>query len=144
MKDYNLSFEGYWRDCNKGGLPSYAGIYLVYRCLYSVETNSVSLIDIIYIGKADNIHDRHLNHEKYEDFKTQLDEGEELCYSCAPVNSDLDLVENALVYSQKPILNEQGKFNYNFTEAHIEVNGACACLKYTNFNMRYYIEPLNR
>ena len=144
MKDYNLTFEGYWRDCNKGGLPSYAGIYLVYRCLYSVETNSVSLIDIIYIGQADNIHDRHLNHEKYEEFKAQLDKGEELCFSCASVNSDLDLVENALIFSQKPLLNDQGKFNYNYTEAHIEAKGACACLKYTNFNMKYYVENLNR
>ena len=23
---YNLNFEGYWRDINKGGLPTYSGM----------------------------------------------------------------------------------------------------------------------
>lgn len=143
MEEFSLNFEGYWRDCNKNGLPNYSGVYLVYRCKYIIQTNTVSLIDIIYIGQAENIHDRHLNHEKYEDFKNMLQEGEELCFSCVSVNKGLDLVENALIFSQKPVLNEQGKYNYNFTEAHIETTGACACLKYTNFNMRYYVENLN-
>ena len=28
MKDYILNFDGYWRECNKNGLPTYPGIYL--------------------------------------------------------------------------------------------------------------------
>lgn len=63
MKEYKLNFEGYWRNINKGGLPSYSGIYFVYRCIYNAQSNSVELVDIIYIGQADNIHDRHNNHE---------------------------------------------------------------------------------
>lgn len=144
MKDYKLNFEGYWRDCNKNGLPTYAGIYLVYRCLYNAQTNTVELVDIIYIGQADNIHDRHINHEKYSDFTSLLLEGQELCYSCVPLTENRDLVENALIFAQKPVLNEQGKYNYNYTEAHISSEGACTCLKYTDFNMRYYVENLSR
>lgn len=49
MKDYILNFEGYWRDCNKGGLPTYKGVYLVYRCNYNVQNDTVNLIEIIYI-----------------------------------------------------------------------------------------------
>lgn len=64
MKDYILNFEGYWRDCNKGGLPTYKGVYLVYRCNYNVQNDTVNLIEIIYIGQAENIHDRHIRHEK--------------------------------------------------------------------------------
>lgn len=144
MKEYKLNFEGYWRDINKGGLPSYSGIYFVYRCIYNVQSNSVELVDIIYIGQADNIHDRHNNHEKYSEFSSLLLQGQELCYSCAPLDEDRDLVENALIFAQKPVLNEQGKYNYNYTEAHIVSAGACACLRNTDFNMKYYVENLNR
>ena len=62
MKEIQLNFEGYWRESNKGGLPSYSGVYLVYRCVYNDKTNRVTLIDIIYIGKSDNVHDRHIKH----------------------------------------------------------------------------------
>lgn len=144
MKEYKLNFEGYWRDVNKGGLPSYSGIYFVYRCIYNAQSNSVELVDIIYIGQADNIHDRHNNHEKYSEFSSLLLQGQELCYSCAPLDEDRDLVENALIFAQKPVLNEQGKYNYNYTEAHVVSTGACACLRYTDFNMKYYVENLNR
>lgn len=143
MKDFTLNFEGYWRDRNKGGLPNYAGVYCVYRCRYNQERNSVSLIDIIYIGQADNIHDRHLNHEKYSEFLSLLQSGEELCFTCAPITKDIDMVENALIYLQKPTLNEQGKNHYNYSEAHFSIEGANACFRCTNFNMRFYLEKLN-
>lgn len=29
MNNFNLNFEGYWRDCNKGGLPTYSE-YILY------------------------------------------------------------------------------------------------------------------
>lgn len=137
MNEYNLNFQGYWRDCNKGGLPSYTGIYIVYRSKYIPSTDRVALYEIIYIGQAENIHDRHLKHEKYEDFIIRLKKGEELCYSCAPVDTpDLNLVENALIFAQQPILNEQGKEHFNFQPSHIKIDGQCACMKYTDFNIK--------
>lgn len=136
MKEYRLNFEGYWRDCNKGGLPTYQGIYLVYRCRYNKQNDTVTLIDIIYIGQAENIHDRHAQHEKEELFKSQLLPGEELCISCAQVKLDLDLVENALIFVQKPLLNKQGKDSFYYSEAHFILGGACTGMKYSNFTIR--------
>lgn len=136
MKDYILNFEGYWRDCNKDGLPTYKGVYLVYRCNYNVQNDTVNLIEIIYIGQAENIHDRHINHEKEQIFKSQLQKGEELCFSCAKVELNLDLVENALIFAQKPFLNEKGKDNYAYDEAHFVLSGSCTGMKYTDFTMR--------
>lgn len=135
MKEIRLNFEGYWRDCNKSALPDYAGIYMVYRCQYDKQSNTVFLNDIIYIGQSEDIHERHLNHEKYEMFKSELLVGEELCYSCAKVDNDIDLVESALIFAQKPLLNDQNTFVYNYERSHIIVDGACACLKYKNFNI---------
>lgn len=135
MNSFILNFEGYWRDCNKNGLPTYSGIYMVYRCQYNEQKDSVSLIEIIYIGQADNICDRHKNHEKYDLFKSQLLVGEELCFSCVEVKNNLDLIENALIFAQQPILNEQGKNAYNYERAHFLIKGACSCFKYKNFNI---------
>ena len=135
MKDYILNFDGYWRECNKNGLPTYPGIYLVYRSRYNPQNDTVSLVEIIYIGKTDNIHDRLIKHEKYDLFVSQLREHEELCYSCAEVVEDIDLVENALIFAQKPVLNDQGKDSYNYSRAHFVLDGSCTCMKYTNFNV---------
>lgn len=135
MKNYILNFDGYWRECNKRDLPTYSGIYLVYRSRYNPQNDTVSLVEIIYIGQTDNIHDRLINHEKKELFLSQLREHEELCYSCAEVVEDIDLVENALIFAQKPILNDLGKDNYNYSRAHFLLNGSCTHMKYTNFNI---------
>lgn len=135
MKDYILNFDGYWRECNKNGLPTYPGIYLVYRSRYNPQNDTVSLVEIIYIGKTDNIHDRLIKHEKYDLFVSQLRENEELCYSCAEVVEDIDLVENALIFAQKPVLNDLGKDRYNYARAHFMLNGSCTRMKYTNFNV---------
>lgn len=135
MKDYILNFDGYWRECNKNGLPTYPGIYLVYRSRYNPQNDTVSLVEIIYIGKTDNIHDRLIKHEKYDLFVSQLRENEELCYSCAEVVEDIDLVENALIFAQKPVLNDQGKDSYNYSRAHFILDGSCTRMKYTNFNI---------
>lgn len=133
---YNLNFEGYWRDINKGGLPTYSGIYTVYRCRYNDDVDTVSLIEIIYIGQAENIRDRHKNHEKLELFKTQLKSEEELCYSCSQVDKgSLDLVENALVFAQKPRLNDQLREKYNYKPARFKLDGRVALMKYTDFSI---------
>lgn len=135
MKDYILNFDGYWRECNKNGLPTYPGIYLVYRSRYNPQNDTVSLVEIIYIGKTDNIHDRLIKHEKYDLFVSQLREHEELCYSCAEVVEDIELVENALIFVQKPVLSDQGKDSYNYSRAHFVLDGSCTRMKYTNFNI---------
>lgn len=135
MKDYILNFDGYWRECNKNGLPTYPGIYLVYRSRYNPQNDTVSLVEIIYIGKTENIHDRIIKHEKYDLFVFQLREHEELCYSCVEVVEDIELVENALIFVQKPVLNDQGRDSYNYSRAHFVLDGSCTCMKYTNFNI---------
>lgn len=136
IKSYSLVFNGYWRELNKNGVPSKTGIYLVYRCVYDAKSNTVGLKDIIYIGQAENAHDRIANHERLNDFKEQLQQGEELCYSFAEVSSsDLDIIENALIFAQKPILNDQLKNTFNYGVVTVKVDGRCACMKYTDFKI---------
>ena len=136
IKSYSLNFNGYWREINKDKVPCKSGIYLVYRCVYNDKSNTVGLKDIIYIGQAENIHNRIANHNRFSDFNTQLQRGEELCYSVAEVSkSDLDVVENALIFAQKPVLNDQLKDSFNYGAVTVKVDGRCACMKYTDFTI---------
>lgn len=136
IQEYSLDFKGYWREVNKNGMPSKTGIYLVYRCVYNKSSNTVGLKEIIYIGQAENAHDRIANHDRLDDFKSRLQDGEELCYSFAEVSkSDLDIVENALIFAQKPILNDRLKDSFNFGAVTVKLDGRCACMKYTDFKI---------
>ncbi len=136
LKEFSLDFNGYWREVNKGGVPAKSGIYLVYRCVYNSKKDTVGLKEIIYIGKSENAHNRIVNHDKIHEFNAQLENGEELCYAFAEVPvTNLDIVENALVFAQKPILNDNLKDSYNYEAVSIKVDGRCACMKYTDFKI---------
>lgn len=139
IKSYSLNFKGYWREVNKGGVPAESGIYMVYRCVYNQERDTVRLLDIIYIGKSSQdggVRARLASHEKQSEFEAQLQSGEELCYAFAPVNdADLDVVENALVFAQKPILNDELKNHFNHGAVAMKVDGRCALLRYTDYKI---------
>lgn len=136
MNKYNVTFKGYRREENKGGLPSYGGVYMVYCCTFNEADNTVSLRKLIYIGKAINIHDRINNHDRYEDFKKQLKQGEQLCYAYASVSPDeRAVVENGLIFMQKPELNDDLKDNFNYSDSEFNIDGRCALLRMTSFTI---------
>lgn len=136
MNTYQIYFRGYRREENIGSLPTYSGIYMVYTCRYNVETQKVSLVELIYIGQAENINKDINNHSLKEAFKSELKEGEQLCYSYAEVEeADLNIVKNALVFSQKPKLNTQYTRSFNHPASHFIIEGKCALLNNTNFSI---------
>lgn len=136
MRKYNLIFKGYWRYNNRKGIPSVSGIYLVYRCTYNPIKKKVLLKEILYIGQADNLNKRHEKHEKEDEFLNECKGNEVLCYAIAEVKKEnLNIVENALIFAQKPRLNDvyKDKFNYESSEFHLE--GRCALMKYSDFSI---------
>jgi hypothetical protein len=64
MKQYNVIFDGYWREVNKKYIPEFSGVYIIYRCSYVSPQNVVDLIDVLYIGQADNLRRRLTEHLK--------------------------------------------------------------------------------
>ena len=133
----NINFKGYWRDVNKHGIPSTSGIYLVYACTYNSETDTVSLNNLIYIGQAENLNERIMTHTKRSEFLKQCGGEENLCYSVAEVPViHLDMVENALVYAQKPPLNDRLKDRYSYSQAEFHLEGRCALMKHKDFTIR--------
>ena len=136
-KVYNLVFKGYWRDINRDKLPSVPGIYIVYRCTYSKMFNTVNLLEIIYIGQTENVHKRHNDHNKRGEFLNKCQHDETLCYSVAEVNnSDLDIIENALIFTQKPSLNTSNTDHFNYPPSEFHLEGCCALMSHTDFTIQ--------
>ena len=133
MKQYNVIFDGYWREVNKKYIPEFSGVYIIYRCSYVSPQNVVDLIDVLYIGQADNLRRRLSQHNETE-FHTALKTGETLCYACAPVDKEeMNQVENGLVFAEKPPYNDKLKNEYSYDDAEFHLEGTCSLLKKTDF-----------
>lgn len=131
MKTIELNFEGYW--ISKEALPEYSGVYCVYRAVPQKQldgSTKVTLKELIYIGKAEDetIRERHLNHERQEDFEKELREGEVLCYATVEVTTDIDRIENGLVFKHKPCLNSELRDHFNHPDTHFTITGDAVCL----------------
>lgn len=135
MSEYNLNFRGYWIDAHSSAIPSVSGVYLVYRCTYDAE--GVTLKELLYIGQSTDLNARINDHEKKEIFLHECEEGETICYSVAEVpQNDLDVVENALIFAQKPRLNTQLKDHFEHDiPVSLNLEGRCKLLNYVNFTI---------
>ena len=130
VHDYTLDFRGYWLDRNKSGLPAESGIYCVYAASYNPANETVSLRKLLYIGKAVDVRDRHVNHEGLPSWERKLESGETLCYSFAPLaKRSLMICEAALIYKNKPICNDIGKDSFLHEATHVITKGRNALLE---------------
>lgn len=136
IKTYNITFKGYRLQDDVDNLPEYSGIYIAYRCKYNEDTDKVTLIELVYIGQAENMKLRLMSHKNSKDISQYCGKDETICYSYASVSLyDLDIVENALVFAQKPRLNVKLKDNFTHNAASFVIEGACALLEYTNYKI---------
>lgn len=128
MKPYILKFEKYYTD--KSSLPTYAGIYLVYKGKYNGIISEPTPIKLLYIGESDNIKLRHQNHEHEADFINTLKDGEILIYSTVLEEDEEDRkrIENALVFHHKPPINDKGKDSFGYNTTCVISSGACDLL----------------
>lgn len=125
---FSLSFQGYYRKAEY--LLPKAGVYCVYRGIYNPSDNTVSLIQLLYIGQSINVRDRHLNHENLEEWKRLLRAGEELEYSMAILpENELERCEAALIYKNKPPCNHTGIDSFGFLPTMLDIKGCAALLK---------------
>lgn len=135
-QQFDLTYDGYWRDPNKTGVPAESGVYSVYACTHDKEKKTVSLRKLIYIGESANVRDRIASHEKYDDWKNHLQSGEQLCYNFSPVGStSRERVEAALIFEHKPPENEEYKHSFPFDDTTVTTTGKNALLK-SRFTVR--------
>ena len=100
---------------------------LFYRACGFEVVNPCNLSEIVLKRKPD---------ATYEDFMAELKGGETLCYSYASVApKDMNIVENALIFMQKPKLNNDLKDSFNYPNSQFDFEGRCALLKETHFSI---------
>ena len=132
---YNMDFDGYWRDQNKGGLPEKSGVYCVYSCVHNKSEKTVSIKKLIYIGEAANVKSRVANHERYNDWKRHLNSGEELCFNFGGIGaSDRDRCEAALIFKHKPPENTEYVDSFPFDQTTMKLTGKTRLLE-ANFTV---------
>ena len=122
-KQFNQTFQGYWREANKSGLPEKSGVYFVYECKHNTDTTptTVSILKLIYIGKADNAKSRIATHDKHKDWMKHVRQGNELCYSFTEVDFyDVERVEAAYIYRHQPPENIEYKNAFPFDKTIVK------------------------
>lgn len=129
-KTYELTFDGYWRERNAGGIPARSGIYCVYGCVHNAQAGTVTIKRLIYIGEAANMKDRVAGHEKRARWKRQLGPGEELCFNAAPIGpqSDRERAEAAIIFRHKPPCNEEYVNSFPYERTSVTTGGKNALL----------------
>lgn len=130
-QNYTLTFDGYWREPNIGGLPAGSGIYCVYACTHRVWDGTVSIRRLLYIGESGNVKARVAGHERWLDWKAKLMRGEELCFSAALISPELarQRAEAAMIFRHKPPCNAECVHEFPFSETTVWTSGASALLE---------------
>ena len=130
MRTFTLHFDGSILDESNMTLPTYSGIYLVYRGVLSADRKSLNCHEIMYIGQSENIRRRITTHTKRAEFIRRLHDGEVLFYSYAKCDmNDINRIENTLIYRMQPALNDQGKGAFLYPSTTVRSDGQCALLE---------------
>ena len=126
-KSYTLDYQGFWREEKSTGIPSESGVYSVYSCVKT--TSGVSIKKLIYIGESGDVRKRIASHGKRVDWIKHLKQGEQLCFTFAPIAGDRERVEAALINSHQPPENTEYKNAFPFDATTVSTGGKNRFLK---------------
>ena len=133
MALYKVELRGY--RVSTTSIPEEGGIYVVYRCSHDKENHRVFLKEMIYIGRNKNNIKQDIQ-EKEPDFKQKKQAEEEICYSFSIDTRDIDIKARALIFMQKPILNEESeKNNFGYTSSNFIIEGKNNLFKFKRFGI---------
>src|SRR5262245_52859658 len=65
----SLTFKGYFKWTALESIPEESGVYVVYDGVPNPATNDVWLRRVLYIGEAENVRERIVNHERWTDWR---------------------------------------------------------------------------
>lgn len=139
-KTYQLEFKGYRLQGSEATLEEISGIYCVYAAIYNKERDTVTLNRCLYIGRAENIRRRMMDHRNDGDFLNLLRPGEILCYSRAPLPAEeLVRCEAALIYEHDFGGNEQSTKEFHHDATRVITTGRNEFL-HGDFTVRRTVE----
>ena len=124
-KSYTLEFEGYRLESGIRNWQMKSGIYCVYACTYNKSTDTVAIRKLLYIGEAGNVSSRIGSHQDKTKWQRYLCDGEEFCFSAAPISpaSDRERAEAAMINHHKPPCNTEYVNNFDYDKTTITTNG---------------------
>ncbi len=136
VKSYALSFDGYWREPNVSGIPAKSGVYGIYACTFDANQKTVSLRRLLYIGEAADMCGRVTNHNRWNDWKRKLNQGEVICVNAALISPDADRqrAEAAMIFKHKPPCNTECVDAFPFDTTLITTSGRNALME-TSFTV---------
>jgi hypothetical protein len=134
MKNYNKTFQGYYRYEKRNAIPADQGVYAVMSCKYQEKSKSVMLTKLLYIGQATDLNQRLNNHDHLNCWKKHLKPGEEICFNFTLIDDsdDLDRIEATLIYVNMPPCNEQGLENFNYLPTTVTCQGRYEMIQKVN------------
>lgn len=118
---YNLMFNGYCRDISH--IPHVSGVYCVSKGTYSVQSNTVTITELLYIGGATDINQRLNNPEDIRIWQERTVSPELLWYSFAPLDADVDRCVAALVFLNQPTCNTAGRDRFTYQDTVVNIQG---------------------
>lgn len=132
---FEIDINGYLLESDKERLPKHPGVYFVYEGTFDKEKDTIAILKLIYIGEAKCLYERIINHEKYEDWKKYVGEGNTLCYSSGRIaRTYRERVEAAYIFKHKPTENDEYKNNFPFDQTTVKSSGKTALLN-TDFTV---------
>jgi hypothetical protein len=135
LETYNINIVGYWREIHKASLPTHSGIYFVYECRYNKDLGTVTLLQILYVGEAENVRARIADHELQSKWKECVQPGNELCFSTGPVPSSARTnIKAAFIFKLQPIVNSNFKDEFLYPQTTIIAAGKTSLLE-TSFTV---------
>ena len=128
---FTICIDGYWAYENRCFMPKTSGIYFVYACDRTKE-GRLCINQLLHVGESENVREGILNHEEEGDWKSYLEPGESLCFSCSsePMNVALrQRIKAGYAKQHKPPTNKKDKDDFLFGLTHISSVGDTAFIK---------------
>jgi hypothetical protein len=81
---------------------------------------------LIYIGEAEDVNDRIVNHADWPKWRRYVPEGSGICFAFAGITRpEREFAEAALIYYHKPPCNVEYVDSFPFEDTTVESTGKC-------------------
>ncbi len=144
--------QGFYLDRDKTSMPKVPGIYVVYKCDYDSYSDTVDVIEPLYVGETANIFECHngtiekpIFHEHYDDFMKRANGSCHICYGVVPMEEyseeDRKWIKDVMIFCEKPQINVgEEKEYYLQPSIDLSLNGFPPCWKALHINLHSSIE----
>lgn len=126
MAEYSIDVKGYFKQDMMGGVPSYPGIFIVYRGIHDIVRNMAILKELIYIGETSNLNLSLNNQDNISLYTQSLRESETLFFCYAEyqgTDEERHNISNMLIEITLPSLNNISEIRHIIENSIIKIEG---------------------